>query len=75
MSEPEDERIDYELDRFMEGRGYTCSVAAAKVNELEAENQRLKEYLKRVLDLDLDVASDEDRKVLEEIAALEGGDE
>lgn len=44
MSESEDERIDYELDRFMEGRGYTCSVAAAKVNELEAENERLTEW-------------------------------
>ena len=41
---------------------------------IQAENEQLKEHLKRVLDLDLDVASDEDRKVLEEIAALEGGD-
>ena len=41
MSEPEDERIDYELDMFMEERGYTCSVAAAKVNELEIKVQRL----------------------------------
>ena len=52
-----------------------CQQGIDRITELEAENERLKEYLKRVLDLDLDVASDEDRKVLEEIAALEGGDD
>ena len=42
MSEPEDERIDYELDKFMEERGYNCSIAAGRVNDLEVENYRLK---------------------------------
>ena len=62
------------LLKFGEYEGADLMHIWCRLRQLDAENKRLKEYLKRVLDLDLDVASDEDRKVLDEIAALEGGD-
>ena len=57
-------------------------IRRAKYDKLQAENRQLnqhakeqRQYLRRVLDLDLDVACDEDRQLLDEIAALEDGDE